>query len=142
MLAVQISAGLTALAGVFFAFFYNNLFPEQIFNIGRSIEIILAPIIGGIGTLFGPILGAAVLTLLSEGIHESLAASGYEVPGAKQILYGLALGLSIMFMPHGIWPSIARRFGFKRSREEVDEASSAASGGLDAGGRDAGGRDA
>jgi len=142
MLAVQISAGLTALAGVFFAFFYNNLFPEQIFNIGRSIEIILAPIIGGIGTLFGPILGAAVLTLLSEGIHEALAASGYEVPGAKQILYGLALGLSIMFMPHGIWPSIARRFGFKRSREEVDEASSSALGGLDAGRRDAGGRDA
>ena len=59
MIAVQISAALTALAGVFFAFYYNNLFPEQIFNIGRSIEIILAPIIGGVGTLFGPILGAA-----------------------------------------------------------------------------------
>ena len=59
MLAVQISAALTALAGVFYAFYYNNLFPEQAFNIARSIEMILAPIIGGIGTLFGPILGAA-----------------------------------------------------------------------------------
>ena len=74
MLAVQLSAGLTALAGVFFAFFYNNLFPEQIFNIGRSIEIILAPIIGGVGTLFGPVLGAAVLTLLPEGLTPALAA--------------------------------------------------------------------
>ena len=32
---------MTALAGVFFAFYYNNLFPEQVFDIGRSIEIIL-----------------------------------------------------------------------------------------------------
>ena len=58
---------MTALAGVFWAFYYNNLFPEQIFNIGRSIEIILGPIIGGIGTLFGPILGAALLTLIADG---------------------------------------------------------------------------
>ena len=67
MFAVVISAGMTAVAGVFFAFYYNNLFPEQVFHISRSIELILAPIIGGIGTLFGPILGAFVLTGLSEG---------------------------------------------------------------------------
>jgi branched-chain amino acid transport system permease protein len=120
MYAVQISAGMTALAGVFFAFYYNNLFPEQIFNMGRSIEIILAPIIGGVGTLFGPILGAAVLTLLSEGINEALAVSGHEIPGAKQILYGIALGLSIMFMPHGIWPAIANRLGFRRQDGDGD----------------------
>src|SRR3954471_5742344 len=53
MFAVVISAGMTAIAGVFFAFYYNNLFPEQVFHISRSIELILAPIIGGIGTLFG-----------------------------------------------------------------------------------------
>ncbi len=122
MYAVQISAGMTALAGVFFAFYYNNLFPEQIFNIGRSIEIILAPIIGGVGTLFGPILGAAVLTALSEGINELLAMSGHEIPGAKQILYGVALGLSIMFMPHGIWPAIANRLGFRRQSGGGDDA--------------------
>src|SRR5690606_40633484 len=50
MLAMAISSGMTAIAGVFFAFYYNNLFPEQIFNISRSIEIILGPIIGGVGT--------------------------------------------------------------------------------------------
>lgn len=114
MYAVQISAALTALAGVFFAFYYNNLFPEQIFHISRSIEIILAPIIGGVGTLFGPILGAAVLTALSEGINALLAMSGYEIPGAKQILYGVALGVAIMFMPGGIWPAIANRLGLRR----------------------------
>jgi branched-chain amino acid transport system permease protein len=114
MYAVQISAAMTALAGVFFAFYYNNLFPEQIFHISRSIEIILAPIIGGIGTLFGPILGAALLTLLSEGINQALSMAGHEVPGVKQILYGVALGAAIMFMPNGIWPTIAKRLGFRR----------------------------
>lgn len=114
LVAVQISAALTALGGVFFAFYYNNLFPEQIFNMGRSIEIILAPIIGGVGTLFGPVLGAAILTLLSEGITEGLQAMGWEIPGIKQVLYGVALGVSIMFMPHGVWPGIARRLGFTR----------------------------
>src|SRR6516225_739710 len=49
MYAVVISAGMTAVAGVFFAFYYNNLFPEQVFHISRSIELILGPIIGGIG---------------------------------------------------------------------------------------------
>ena len=113
-LAVAISSAMTAVAGVFFAFYYNNLFPEQIFHISRSIEIILGPIIGGIGTLFGPILGAAVLTVLSDAITEVLAHYGWEIPGIKQVFYGLVLLLVIMFLPHGIWPVVARRLGVDR----------------------------
>jgi branched-chain amino acid transport system permease protein len=109
MLAVALSAAMTAVSGVFFAFYYNNLFPEQIFHISRSIEIILGPIIGGLGTLFGPILGAAVLTVLSDGITELLAALGVEIPGIKQVFYGLLLLVVVIFLPHGIWPPIARR---------------------------------
>lgn len=114
MLAVVISSGMTAVGGVFFAFFYNNLFPEQIFHISRSIEIILGPIIGGIGTLFGPILGAAVLTLLADGITEALAAAGLEIPGVKQVFYGIVLLAVVMFLPHGIWPTLARKLGVAR----------------------------
>ncbi len=114
MLAVAISSGLTAIAGVFYAFYYNNLFPEQIFHISRSIEIILGPIIGGVGTLFGPILGAAVLTLLADGITELLAAMGLEFPGIKQVFYGVVLLLVVMFLPHGIWPALAKRLGVAR----------------------------
>ncbi|MEW5863789.1 MAG: branched-chain amino acid ABC transporter permease [Pseudomonadota bacterium] len=109
MLAVALSAAMTAVSGVFFAFYYNNLFPEQIFHISRSIEIILGPIIGGLGTLFGPILGAAVLTVLSDGITELLAALGVEIPGIKQVFYGLLLLVVVLFLPHGIWPPIAKR---------------------------------
>jgi branched-chain amino acid transport system permease protein len=114
MLAVVISSAMTALAGVFFAFYYNNLFPEQIFHISRSIEIILGPIIGGIGTLFGPVIGAAVLTVLADGITELLAALGLEFPGVKQVFYGVVLLGVVMFLPHGIWPALARKLGLER----------------------------
>jgi branched-chain amino acid transport system permease protein len=115
MAAVAVSSAMTAVSGVFFAFYYNNLFPEQIFNISRSIEIMLGPVIGGVGTLFGPILGAAVLTLLSDGITEALAALGWEVPGIKQVFYGVVLLAVVMFLPHGIWPALARRLGLNRA---------------------------
>ncbi len=114
MLAVVISSAMTAVSGVFFAFYYNNLFPEQIFHISRSIEIILGPIIGGVGTLFGPILGAAVLTIVGDGITELLGAMGWEIPGIKQVFYGIVMLLVIMFLPHGIWPPLARKLGLGR----------------------------
>ncbi len=114
LLAVVLSAALTAPAGMFFAFYYNTLFPEQIFSIGRSIEIILAPIIGGVGTLFGPILGAFVLTGLAEGLREILAALGIEFPGVKQVFYGLCLLVVVAYLPNGIWPGLSRRLGLGR----------------------------
>jgi branched-chain amino acid transport system permease protein len=114
MIAVVISAGMTAVAGVFFAFFYNNLFPENIFHISRSIELILAPIIGGVGTLFGPIVGAFVLTGLSEAVTETLHAMGFDIPGAKQVFYGICLLVVVMILPDGIWPWIARRLKLER----------------------------
>jgi branched-chain amino acid transport system permease protein len=114
MFAVAISSAMTAVAGVFFAFYYNALFPEQVFHISRSIEIILGPIIGGVGTLFGPILGAAVLTLLADGITELLGYFGVEIPGVKQVFYGIVLLVVVMFLPNGIWPPLARKLGLAK----------------------------
>ena len=114
MFAVLISSAMTAVSGVFFAFYYNNLFPEQIFHISRSIEIILGPIIGGIGTLFGPIIGAFLLTGLSEMMQELLARLGLDIPGAKQVFYGFCLLLVVMVLPDGVWPWLARQLGVTR----------------------------
>jgi branched-chain amino acid transport system permease protein len=114
MYAVVISAAMTSLSGVVFAFYYNNLFPEQIFHISRSIELILGPIIGGIGTLVGPIVGAFVLTGLAEGMREVMLRLGVEVPGVKQVFYGVCLLLVVIFLPHGVWPPIARKLGFAK----------------------------
>ena len=114
MAAVVISAGMTAVAGVFFAFFYNNLFPEQVFNISRSIELILGPVIGGIGTLFGPIIGAFLLTGLSELLQSLLAIFGLDVPGAKHIFYGICLLAVVMALPEGVWPRLAAKLGLEQ----------------------------
>ena len=114
LVAVVISAGMTAVAGVYFAFFYNNLFPEQVFAISRSIEMILPAIIGGIGTLFGPVVGALLLTGLSELMQDLLAAFGFDLPGAKQVFYGVCLLLVVVMLPEGVWPRLAARIGAAR----------------------------
>jgi branched-chain amino acid transport system permease protein len=109
ILAMMVSAAMTSLAGVFLVFYYNNLFPDQVFHISRSIEIILGPVIGGMGTLFGPIIGAALLTIMADGITEGLAAAGLDFPGVKRLIYGIALFAVITLLPEGIWPSLARK---------------------------------
>jgi branched-chain amino acid transport system permease protein len=122
MLAVLISAALTAVGGVWSAFYYKNLFPESAFSMGRSIEVTLAPIIGGLGTLFGPIVGSALLVGLGDlftALSEKLANDyGVKVAGLKQIGYGLALLLIVIYRRDGVWPWLWRRLGFDARRED------------------------
>jgi branched-chain amino acid transport system permease protein len=106
VLAMALSAALTALGGGFLAFYDNNLYPDTAFAIGRSVEIITAPIIGGLGTLFGPILGAFLLTSLGETMTS--LTSGLEIDGLKQWLYGAALLAIVALQPAGLWPWLRR----------------------------------
>jgi branched-chain amino acid transport system permease protein len=113
MMAVIISAGMTAIGGVFYAFYYNNLFPAQIFDIGRSIEIILAPIVGGLGTIFGPVIGAFILTPLGESLISITEKLGINTPGVKAVFYGVVLMVIISARPSGVWPWLARMIGVR-----------------------------
>jgi branched-chain amino acid transport system permease protein len=109
LLAAAISAAMASLAGTVAAFYYNSLTPADSFGAAKSIEIILGPLVGGLGTLVGPILGAFVLTGLGESLRALLDATGYQVPGATQLFYGIVLLLVIKYLPNGIWPGLARR---------------------------------
>ncbi len=111
MLATLLSAAMTSLAGVFFAFYFNNLFPSEIFSKARSIELILAPIIGGLGTVFGPIVGAFLLTPLGELTSWAIGIAGIQASGLKQVVYGLVLIGILVVRPAGVWPWLARRLG-------------------------------
>jgi branched-chain amino acid transport system permease protein len=113
MSAVLVSSGMTAAGGVFYAFYYNNLFPGQVFDIQRSIELILGPVIGGLGTVFGPVVGAFVLTPLGEALTALTRRFGIDAPGAKAVFYGLTLIAIIYLRPNGIWPWLARRLGLE-----------------------------
>ena len=114
MMAVLVSSGMTAIGGVFYAFYNNNLFPGQIFDMGHSIELILAPIVGGLGTVFGPVVGAFVLTPLGEGLIALTARLGIDAPGVKAVFYGLTLVAIVYFRPSGVWPWLARVIGIAR----------------------------
>ena len=108
MAAVLISSAMTAVGGVFTAFYNNNLFPSRVFDINRSIEIILAPVVGGLGTVFGPVVGAFILTPLGEVLTALTDRLGINTPGVKAAFYGLALMVIIVLRPAGVWPWLAR----------------------------------
>ena len=110
MKAVLVSSGMTAVGGVFYAFYNNSLFPAQVFDIGRSIELILAPIVGGLGTIFGPVIGAFILTPLGEILITAIDWIGINAPGVKAVFYGLLLMIIISVVPNGVWPWIVQRF--------------------------------
>jgi hypothetical protein len=113
MKAVLISSAMASVGGTFYAFYYNNLFPAQIFDMSRSIEMILAPIVGGLGTLFGPILGAFILTPLGEGLIAATEHAGLSAPGTKAVFYGLALMAIVWVAPSGVWPWLRRKLGLE-----------------------------
>lgn len=114
MLAVAISAFITAIAGAGFTFMNGSLFPETIMSMRMSIEVIIAPIIGGLGTLFGPVVGAVVVVLFLELSNEVGQKLG--LFGLNNVFYGLVVFLIIYFLPEGIWPWLRRLLGLEGRR--------------------------
>ncbi len=110
IIAVALSGGTASLGGLVFAFYQNSLFPDQTFGMARSIEFLMGPIVGGVGTLLGPIVGAFLLTPMGEGLAYLMDTLNFNVPGLKHLFYGSAMLLIMVFLPKGIWPTLQRRF--------------------------------
>ncbi|TMA72264.1 MAG: branched-chain amino acid ABC transporter permease [Deltaproteobacteria bacterium] len=100
--ALGISAACTALVGSFAAFYVGFIEPNQVFGIDVSIQMVLTAIIGGIGTVAGPVLGAVVLVLISEALRASIAQ-------AHLLVYGILVIVVILVMPDGFLGFIAHR---------------------------------
>lgn len=119
LVAVALSAGMTGVAGAWFGLMQGALFPETVLGMRMSIDLILAPIVGGLGTLFGPILGAFLTVPLNELARDlsqaqwardaALALGLHGIAGVHFLVYGALLGAIIVFAPNGLWPWIARR---------------------------------
>ncbi|KKM10119.1 hypothetical protein SY88_15910 [Clostridiales bacterium PH28_bin88] len=98
LIAVSVSAFLTALGGTFYVQFYSYIDPELAFGNHVSVNILTPVIIGGVGTVWGPVLGSLVLTPISEitrGLFPGLS-------GINMIIYGAILIVAIMYLPEGI----------------------------------------
>ena len=106
MIALGMSSFMTALAGTFYANYIFYLHPTSIMSMALSIEIILRPIIGGLGTLFGPLIGSFLMTPLSEISRSYFARAGLE--GLHIVIYGFLLITSVLFFPRGIYSYIRR----------------------------------
>jgi len=113
MLAMVVSSFLTGLGGTFYAFYLFSLQPNTLFGIPLSVEIIIRPIVGGAGTLLGPILGSFILTPLAELSRLYLGQGGLH--GAHLIAYGVLLIGVVLFLPEGAYPRL-RRVLQRRSR--------------------------
>ena len=109
MYAIAVSAFMTSLAGTFYANYIFYLHPNAMFGMSLSIELILRPIVGGLGTLFGPVIGSFLLTPLSEITRAYFSKGGLE--GLHLILYGILAILVVLFMPKGIMSYARRLFG-------------------------------
>lgn len=98
--ALAISAFIAGLAGGIHAVYLGTIEPYSIFSVTWTITAINIVIIGGIGTLFGPIIGALFSTFLSEALKD------YQ--SLHLIIAGLILILVIRFLPSGIWGQLRR----------------------------------
>jgi branched-chain amino acid transport system permease protein len=96
--AIVVSGALMGAAGAFYLQVFHYIDPGIAYGPGVSVEALLAAIVGGMGTLWGPVLGAAALHLLSEGTRNLFG----ELPGLNMVLYGVVLILIVTFMPRGI----------------------------------------
>ncbi len=104
--AVAVSAFLTALAGTFYAHYYQHFEPQDVFGIPVSFNMIFPVVIGGGDYMLGPILGSIILTLFEEG---SRAIMPQMMHGFHRILYGVIIVLVIIYLPNGLMELFSRR---------------------------------
>jgi branched-chain amino acid transport system permease protein len=104
--AITLSAAVTAAAGCFYVQYFLYLDANIAYGAWISVEALLAPIIGGLGTVFGPLVGAMALHGLSE------ITKGYTggLPGLDLVIFGVLLIVMVAFAPDGAM-GLLRRLG-------------------------------
>ncbi len=96
--AITLSGAFMGLAGAFYVQVFQYIDPTIAFGPHASVEALVAAIVGGMGTLWGPLLGALVLHVLADLTRNLFG----ELPGINMVIYGSVLVLIVMFVPRGI----------------------------------------
>ena len=103
MLAYAVSAALTALGGTFYAYYQFYLQPNTVLSMNLSVDIMIRSVVGGSGTILGPILGSFLLELLGEFSRTYFAAGA---AGLYLAVYGFLLIVVGLFLPRGVYPTL------------------------------------
>lgn len=116
LITMALSAVITSMAGAFYVQYYLFIDPDLAFGSGVSIQAILPAVIGGVGTIWGPVVGALILGPLSDvtatllrnppGFLSFLEGRG----GLDVMIYGLLLVVIILVLPQGIYSAVRRRW--------------------------------
>jgi branched-chain amino acid transport system permease protein len=101
-----VSAFLTAIGGAFYAMFVSYIDPDSVMSFQFSLLMALPAVLGGIGTLWGPVLGAAILIPLTEVTRSFIGGSGR---GVDLILYGALIVAISLARPEGLVGLFSRR---------------------------------
>ena len=100
MLGFVLSGALGGLAGGFHAVVLQVVTPHGVLGTVVSAQALILTLFGGIGTLFGPVIGAVVLVPLTEALRAQL---GHVLPGIQGVIYGLTIMLVILLAPEGLY---------------------------------------
>jgi branched-chain amino acid transport system permease protein len=111
ILGYAASAVFIGMAGAVYAYFLTFLNPVGAFSILVSVTIVLAALVGGRGTIWGPLIGAFIVQILSEVATVQAGGSGNRL-----LLLGLALMVVVLFLPAGLLPTIASLLARLRTR--------------------------
>ena len=96
--AITLSGGFMGAAGAFYVQVFQYIDPAIGFGPHTSVEALVAAIVGGMGTLWGPVLGALVLHLLADLTRNLFG----QLPGLNMVIYGCVLVVIVMFLPRGL----------------------------------------
>src|ERR1700756_5709812 len=107
MLALMLSGALAAMAGGVYARGVLGGTPEALFGMLVSAQALILALFGGVGSLWGPVIGAFVLVPLAEGLNARL---GDVLPGIQGVVYGVAIIAIILLAPEGVYWRIRDRF--------------------------------
>jgi len=111
--AIMIMGGMGGAAGTFYAQKYLYIDPPISYSIALSVEMLLVTIVGGMGTVFGPLVGSFFLHTVNE-----FARHFIDTPGVSLIVYGFILILIISFLPNGL----VGLFRKKRKKKDDNDA--------------------
>jgi branched-chain amino acid transport system permease protein len=96
--AITLSGGFMGAAGAFYVQVFQYIDPAVAFGPHVSVEALVGAIVGGMGTLWGPVLGAVVLHALADFTRNLFG----QLPGLNLVIYGTVLVLIVMFLPRGL----------------------------------------
>jgi branched-chain amino acid transport system permease protein len=112
-----LSGAMCGLGGCFFAQYFLYIDPIIVFGVDKSVEMLLVSMIGGAGTVYGPLIGAVLLAGISDATRALT-----DVQGLSLVLYGTLLVIIIAFLPNGLI-DLFQRWGRRRRHPAAKEGS-------------------